>query len=99
MDEAICHRDKAKGVNRRELQRVVDLLKQHIEEYVDEEDLEDGEEEEEDVDRDQVEDEYIGQSRSVPSSYQAAGIRNININTGCGNLHTLAFNQITLSFL
>ena len=79
MDDAICHRDKAKGVNHRELQRVVDLLKQHIVEcdFYEGEDLEN--EEEEDFDKDRVGDEYGERCRSLPSikSAEIRKLRNI----------------------
>ena len=72
MDEAILHGNKVKGIrNREELQAVIDLLKQHIDEYVDSED-----EEDDYFDTDRAGDENIGANRNLPS-FQSAEIRKI----------------------
>ena len=73
MDEAICNRDQAEGAKHKELQRVVDLLKKHIDEYVDQ-DLED--EEEAYSGTYAAGDEYTEHNRSL-QSFQSAEIRKL----------------------
>ena len=64
LDEAILHKNKVKGIRIREqLQTVVDLLQQHIDEYVDT----DEDEEDDYFDTDRAGDEYIRPNRSLPS--------------------------------
>ena len=72
LDEAILRGKKVKGIrNREELQAVIELLKQHIDEYVDSED-----EEDDYFDTDRPGDEYAGQNRSVPP-FQSSEIRKL----------------------